>query len=285
MKFVTITSSFLATLLIVEATEKSASDTDNSQPVADFNPQSNQTQGHFDVSINQTLEHSESSSTNTLFKSQFGSNERNSSDVSESSTSQKAEDFKSQQPNTLCYNFFLQKDGCVNSSAENPCNGTTTFQKTASLVGSFEVAPKKRLARRYDTTIPTQAVGGGDGICGPYDTNTTSGVCLWSGSDWVDGSNPATAGWLNGAETSNCRKLVYIQRANQPETVQVVPVLDGCYFGAKKPEVGCFQVWMTSNLFNKFNPTDEERANLIFNGNFTWDFDSLDSQKPENAPI
>lgn len=33
---------------------------------------------------------------------------------------------------------------------------------------------------------------------GHYDTNNSTGVCLWSGSNWMDGSNVASSGWLNG---------------------------------------------------------------------------------------
>ncbi|EGG11198.1 uncharacterized protein MELLADRAFT_70896 [Melampsora larici-populina 98AG31] len=60
---------------------------------------------------------------------------------------------------------------------------------------------------------------------------TASGVCLWSGTSWVNGADPQTAGWLNWAGNGNCGKQIYIQRQNQPETMQIAPVLDGCNFG------------------------------------------------------
>lgn len=187
---------------------------------------------------------------------------------------------------TLCYNYFLQKDGCVHASTDRPCNANTTSGNTANYIGTFENQPsRRRLGRRYDTTNGSLSIDGGDGICGAYNTETTSGVCLWSGSNWVDGSDPQTAGWLNGAATGNCGKQVYIQRQGQPETVQFAPVLDGCNFWTTQPEVGCFQIWMTKDLFNKFSPTEEESRNLLISSTFTWDFDNLHGQSPQNAPL
>ncbi|EGG07304.1 uncharacterized protein MELLADRAFT_105821 [Melampsora larici-populina 98AG31] len=187
---------------------------------------------------------------------------------------------------TLCYNYFLEKDGCVQTSTDRPCSSNTTSGNTANYIGTFETRPsRRRLGRRYDSTNGSLSINGGDGICGPYNTDTTSGVCLWSGSNWVDGSDPQTAGWLNGAATGNCGKQVYIQRQNQPETVQYAPVLDGCNFWTRQPEVGCFQIWMTKDLFDKFSPTEEESQNLLISSTFTWDFDNLHGQSPQNAPL
>ncbi|KAH9809409.1 hypothetical protein DFH28DRAFT_1066608 [Melampsora americana] len=187
---------------------------------------------------------------------------------------------------TLCYNYFLQKDGCVHSSTDSPCGENATSGHTANYIGTFETQPlRRRLRRRYDTTNGSLSINGGDGICGPYNTETTSGVCLWSGSEWVSGSDPQTAGWLNGAATGNCGKQVYIQRHGQPETVQFAPVLDGCNFWTTQPEVGCFQIWMTKDLFDKFSPTEEESQNLLISSTFTWDFDNLHGNSTENAPL
>ncbi|KAG0147641.1 hypothetical protein CROQUDRAFT_76332 [Cronartium quercuum f. sp. fusiforme G11] len=209
--------------------------------------------------------------------------------------------------NTGCYDYFLHKDGCVwasnsnpcplNSPAGKPCTSLRAFQhnqmpppppsdqmppsppsdagtQTDEADGASDSETPKRLVRRYDTTQATKAVAGGRGICGYYDTNTTSGVCLWSGTNWVDGSDPSTSGWLDGAETRNCGKQVYIQLQGRPETVQYANVLDGCNFATHDPNVGCFQIYLTIDLFKKFNPTDQELANYTMNALFSWDFNN-----------
>ncbi|EGG11503.1 uncharacterized protein MELLADRAFT_91075 [Melampsora larici-populina 98AG31] len=195
---------------------------------------------------------------------------------------------------TGCYGYFLNKDGCVHGSSGAPCSANSA--KTSTSCNAFKIDPtceaaqqqaalqssqqthSSRLARRYDTTIPTLAVAGGNGICGFYDSNTTLGVCLWSGEGWVDSRNEPHSGWLNGTRTENCQKQVYIQRQGKPETVQYARVLDGCGFNAVTPDVGCFQVWMTIDLFDKFGPTPEERTSFQIDGTFTWDF--VDGSNP-----
>ncbi|EGG07975.1 uncharacterized protein MELLADRAFT_105488 [Melampsora larici-populina 98AG31] len=187
---------------------------------------------------------------------------------------------------TLCYDYFLQKDGCVQSSVDMPCTGDPNAPITADYAGIMgDVPENQRFRRRYDTTNGSVSIHGGGGICGPYDPSTVSGVCLWSGTSWVNGADPQTAGWLNWAGNGNCGKQIFIQRQNQPETVQVAKVLDGCNFYTTDPAVGCFQIWMTKSLFDKFNPTAEEDRSLLIASPFTWNFDNLDGQTPENAPL
>ncbi|KAH9824253.1 hypothetical protein DFH28DRAFT_1077997 [Melampsora americana] len=184
--------------------------------------------------------------------------------------------------NTGCYNYFLQKDNCVHASSINPCS--TKNGKMSKSCKAFKIDPnckaaqqnaalQPRLARRYDTTIPTLAVAGGF-----YNSTVTSGVCLWSGDGWVDSRNQPLSGWLNGTQTGNCNKQVYIQRQGQPGTVQYAPVLDGCGFNTQTPETGCFQIWMTIDLFDKFNPTQQERESFQIDETFTWDF--VDGSNP-----
>ncbi|EGG06923.1 uncharacterized protein MELLADRAFT_86274 [Melampsora larici-populina 98AG31] len=221
--------------------------------------------------------------------------------------------------NTGCYNYFLQKDGCVWGSTTNPCPTNSTVEKPCTSLRAFHYSASsttttttstttttvhaegtidsdileseglqeapKRLVRRYDTTAPTLAVAGGDGICGFYNSTITSGVCLWTGEGWVDGSNQQQSGWLNGTVTDNCNKQVYIQRQGQPETVQYAPVLDGCQFFTADPDVGCFQIWLTIDLFEKFGPTPEELSSFTMNSTFTWDFNNLNGQNPTAAPV
>lgn len=200
----------------------------------------------------------------------------------------RAHDHVAERPDrTGCFDYFLQKDGCVYGSADAPCKEKTG--KTSTSCNAFRIDPASeaaqkqtvlqaapenhgRLARRYDTTIPTLAVAGGSGICGFYNSTTTSGVCLWSGEGWVDSRHEPISGWLNGTSVANCNKHVYIQRQGKPETVQYAPVLDGCGFNTVTPDVGCFQVWMTIDLFDKFNPTPEQRRKFQIDDTFTWDF-------------
>ncbi|KAH9816646.1 hypothetical protein DFH28DRAFT_1046708 [Melampsora americana] len=238
---------------------------------------------------------------------------------------------------TGCYNYFLKKDGCVWGSATNPCPVNSTVEKPCTSIRAFhyqasattatiltegtddldnpegvspQVAPKE-LVRRYDTTTPTLAVAGGNGvrdkhsnfywgkklmnclfqlinlahqICGFYNSTNTSGVCLWTGEDWVEGSQQQS-GWLNGTVTDNCNKQVYIQRQGQPDTVQYAPVLDGCRFFTPDPAVGCFQIWLTIDLFEKFGPTADELASFTMNSTFSWDFNNLNGQNPPAAPV
>ncbi|KAG0142723.1 hypothetical protein CROQUDRAFT_66949 [Cronartium quercuum f. sp. fusiforme G11] len=181
---------------------------------------------------------------------------------------------------TECYNFFLKKDGCVWSAADtrNRCNASTG-KPPYKPVGKFEqkslaLAPqsgKKSLERRYtssgsNTSFP---IGSGDGICGNYTTNQP-GACLWVGSDAIDGSDPKTAGWLNGAKTSNCGKQLYVQRAGNKNSVVYVPVLDGCTFYSRDVRVGCYQIALSNKTFYDLKPTPQEIAQGYL-GDLIWD--------------
>jgi len=196
---------------------------------------------------------------------------------------------------TTCFNYFMKKDGCVFSAAAAnrrcpaPQKVQSTPMKAFSLSSQTKALKVKRseettLARRYDTYKPSFAVGGGTGICGFYDTNTELGVCLWSGAEQ---NNPTveTAGWLNGLKTSNCRKRIYIQRKGDPSSVKFVPVLDGCSFNEKSLLPGCFDIAVTVKLFNAFNPTADEVKSGTLLGGFTWDFDNLNGQSPQQGPV
>ncbi|OAV94563.1 hypothetical protein PTTG_03780 [Puccinia triticina 1-1 BBBD Race 1] len=201
---------------------------------------------------------------------------------------------------TMCYNYFLQKDGCVFSAAALDQRCPAPAKQHSTPVKAFAMASNSRMAkrsdvavyksasesheleRRYNTTRPSFAVAGGNGVCGYYDSKKEPGVCLWSG---VPPVTVQTAGWLNGAKTSNCGKRVYIQRKGQPSTVKFVRVLDGCDFGTTRPDPGCFDIAVTIALFNLFNPTyDEQRAGELIGG-ITWDWDNLDNTHTQQAPV
>ncbi|POW20517.1 hypothetical protein PSHT_03412 [Puccinia striiformis] len=212
---------------------------------------------------------------------------------------------------TVCYNYFLQKDGCVFSAAaadqrcpappkEHPAEVqafalNTTAQKVKRSVNKLE--------RRYDTTAPSFAIGGGNGTCGFYDSVNQLGVCLWNGAEQ---NNPTieTAGWLNGAKTSNCGKRIYIQRKGQPNTVNssrcstavtseprllIRVVLTLVLLKRKLSFHVVTRPWALlkptnsplGQLFNAFNPTPEEQRD----GGITWDFDNLHGLSPQQAPV
>lgn len=202
---------------------------------------------------------------------------------------------------TSCFNYFLQKDGCVFASAddETRCNATTgkpeihtpmhpvgRFQKQGCQKHLKIPAPKPAsLGKRYtsENTNTSFAIDDGPGACGNYSTNMP-GACLWAGSEQVKGDNPLTAGWLNGAKTSNCGKQLYIQRKGRPDKPFFVPVVDACNFYTFNVTVGCFQIAVTNKTFYDLEPTDQELEQGYL-GDLVWDFNNLDGNKTTNGPV
>ncbi|KAG0142722.1 hypothetical protein CROQUDRAFT_49918 [Cronartium quercuum f. sp. fusiforme G11] len=195
---------------------------------------------------------------------------------------------------TECYNYFLKKDGCVWSAADtrNRCNATTGKppNKPVGLFAPKSPAPpnhssKRSLERRYTSsnTNTSFIIDSGDGICGNYTTNQP-GACLWVGSDAINGSDPNTAGWLNGAKTSNCGKQLYVQRSGNKSSVVYVPVLDGCRFYSRNASVGCFQIALSNKTFYDLNPTPQEIARGYL-GDLIWDFNDEFGLKTTWGPV
>ncbi|KAH9812136.1 secreted protein [Melampsora americana] len=191
---------------------------------------------------------------------------------------------------TKCFNYFLQKDGCVWSAADDRtrCNATTG-RPPFKAVGQFEYNPpksKRSLDRRY-TTVGSNtsfAIGDGPGICGEYNSTEQPGACLWVGTEQVYGNDTHTSGWMNGAKTSNCGKQVYVQRRGRPDKPFFVPILDGCTFYTTDITVGCFQIGITKKTFHDLEPTEEEIASGHL-GDLVWDFNSENGTKSTNAPV
>lgn len=179
-----------------------------------------------------------------------------------------------------CFNYFLKKDNCVHAAVDPAirCPANTPNLDYSGPVQSFTLrnqhskrADDRSVERRYDTTNPNFPVASGTGICGDYNSTEVIGVCLWSGPEQSSPS-PDTSGWLNGPLPINCGKKVFVQRKGQPETVQYAYVLDGCSFNSKSYDDGCFQIGVSLALFEKFNPSPQERAKqLLYNG-LSWDF-------------
>ncbi|EGG08518.1 uncharacterized protein MELLADRAFT_52166 [Melampsora larici-populina 98AG31] len=192
---------------------------------------------------------------------------------------------------TLCFNYFMQKDGCVFSTADPrtrcdihghpPKKGVCELKPPAGQ--THQRREEHTLDRRYDTPEGAQSffVAGGNGICGFYDTNNP-GACLWTGAE--DAAGNPLGGWLNDTKTSNCGKFLYIMREKRPETVIYVPVVDGCDFGVKTPDNGCFHIGVTRATFFALQPTEEEKNQGYLTG-LTWDFDNLSGQHTRNGPV
>ncbi|POW13376.1 hypothetical protein PSTT_03830 [Puccinia striiformis] len=175
---------------------------------------------------------------------------------------------------TACYNYFLKKDGCVFSAA-------AADQRCPAPVKEHS-APVKAFHAKHKATQGVFSISDGEGICGHYNSTTTAGVCLWSGSEQ---ENPTleSAGWLNGPPTV---EREYISKGKViPETVKYAPVLDGCCFDTKSLAEGCFDIAVTIKLFNEFNPTQKEIESGMLEGGLIWDFDSLYGKSLQQAPV
>ncbi|MBW0462088.1 hypothetical protein O181_001803 [Austropuccinia psidii MF-1] len=133
---------------------------------------------------------------------------------------------------TQCFNYFMTKDKCIHSAADDrircPRNPKEVPEKSAGVI-THDDQKQKPLQRRYDSISKSFPIAPGTGICGPY-KDDQPGVCLWVGSEQVKGDNISTAGWLNGAKTSNCRKEVFIQRRDNLNIRAFAPVVDGNAF-------------------------------------------------------
>ncbi|EGG06040.1 uncharacterized protein MELLADRAFT_124586 [Melampsora larici-populina 98AG31] len=194
---------------------------------------------------------------------------------------------------TECFNYFLKKDGCVWSAADdrNRCNATNGKPPFKG-VGQFEYNPKKAkrssitLDRRYtsENTNTSFQISDGPGICGMYNSTTQPGACLWVGSEQLYGNDSSTAGWLNGAKTSNCGKQLYVQRKGRPDKPFYVPVVDGCRFYTTNVTVGCFQIGLTKKTFHDLEPTAEE-IERGYLGDLIWDFNNEHGVKSSNSPV
>ncbi|POW20541.1 hypothetical protein PSHT_03446 [Puccinia striiformis] len=210
---------------------------------------------------------------------------------------------------TTCYNYFLEKDGCVFSAADarNRCPAPIKDHDDPFNCMNPKVVKRSErhsLGRRYDDNdgvrhtsllllgsrnlIPTSCFCRAlplrwKGICGTYNSTTDLGVCLWSGAEQKS-PTVESAGWLNG-QTSNCGKQVYVQRKRAPKTVKYVKVLDGCSFDTTALSTGCFQIALTSKLFDEFNPTAKEKKDGLILDGISWDFNNLLGQNLQSGPV
>ncbi|KAI8448229.1 hypothetical protein BY996DRAFT_6415114 [Phakopsora pachyrhizi] len=148
---------------------------------------------------------------------------------------------------TQCYNYFLQKDGCVFSAADdrNRCSADPKPSTAVGVVQASNTNVKRHtLARRYDTTLPSPSVRG-EGICGNYNTAEAEGASLWVGPN-PDSTNPEEAGKL----------------AQQGKDIQLQQAI----------------------TFLQLDPTDEEKEKGSI-GSLTWDFNNLNGASPQDGPV
>ncbi|KAA1133960.1 hypothetical protein PGTUg99_033553 [Puccinia graminis f. sp. tritici] len=115
--------------------------------------------------------------------------------------------------------------------------------------------------------------GGSTSACGgkAYSDNQ-QGSCLWNGAN--QDSSPRQGlyrGWLNGANTNNCFKTLWINGAGP--LPKYVPVLDGCPFEDYniKPEVGCATIWVTKATLKALGGKDGDTEVPIKNWGFSAD--------------
>lgn len=191
---------------------------------------------------------------------------------------------------TECFEYFRNKDGCVWAAADERIRCNPQSGKPPDLgVGAFHEPQYTRtqqpLVRRYtsDSTNTTFSIGGGNGICGHYSTHHR-GACLWVGTEQVKGDNASTAGWLNGAKTSNCGKQLYVERKDNTSIVIFPPIVDGCTFYTTDIQVGCFEIALTKKSWKEMHPTPKEEAQGYLDG-VIWDFNDEHGDKLANAPV
>ncbi|KAA1098217.1 hypothetical protein PGT21_031033 [Puccinia graminis f. sp. tritici] len=115
--------------------------------------------------------------------------------------------------------------------------------------------------------------GGSTSACGgkAYSDNQ-QGSCLWNGAN--QDSSPRQGlyrGWLNGANTNNCFKTLWINGAGP--LPKYAPVLDGCPFEDYniKPEVGCATIWVTKATLKALGGKDGDTEVPIKNWGFSAD--------------
>lgn len=132
------------------------------------------------------------------------------------------------------------------------------------------IASAQSSSPSFKTSGNVEMIPDGKGICGPVSTETTIGVCLWSGSD-SSGADLNKSGWLTTALNSNCGKEVIVSRADNPSVTITAKVVDGCGFNQLKAEVGCSEIYLTKMAFISLKPNELESKSGHLN-NIVWKF-------------
>lgn len=147
--------------------------------------------------------------------------------------------------------------------------GTLKYVQSVSEIQ--DDSPSRKLRKRFQTPNKINFLASGDGACGPYNSEKQLGVCLWSGD--AASKDPKKSGWISVEQRGNCGKTVFVQRANNPDTLIFAKVVDGCSFNIADHHTGCAQIFLTRKAFDAMKPTPEElQAGAITN--LVWDFNT-----------
>ncbi|KAA1111836.1 hypothetical protein PGT21_013413 [Puccinia graminis f. sp. tritici] len=172
-----------------------------------------------------------------------------------------------------CFDYFLLKDGCVNAAEPSDLR----CQKPS--------APKEQHTTYAFKRDPSALVSP---TCKPeisnVDYDTFPAVCLWTGPDW-DNPKPE-AGWVNHANPSNCGKVVYIQKKDQPKTRILAKVIEGCWFQGwfhGNYTTGCSAIAVSTAVMKKLAPTHV--MDHMYIGPVVWDFVKNDGHQEVSGPV
>ncbi|KAH9824144.1 secreted protein [Melampsora americana] len=152
---------------------------------------------------------------------------------------------------------------------ESERKGTLKFSQSVSEIQ--DDLSSRKLRKRFQTPNKINFLASGDGACGPYDSEKQLGVCLWTGD--AKSKDPTKSGWISVDQRGNCGKTVFVQRANNPDTLIFAKVVDGCSFNIADHHTGCAQIFLTKKAFEAMKPTPEELQQGAIT-NLVWDFNT-----------
>ncbi|EGG09076.1 uncharacterized protein MELLADRAFT_123928 [Melampsora larici-populina 98AG31] len=152
---------------------------------------------------------------------------------------------------------------------ESEQRGTLKYVESVSEIQ--DDLSSRKLRKRFQTQKKINFLASGNGACGAYDTEKQLGICLWSGD--AKSKDPAKSGWISLDQRGNCGKTVFVQRANNPDTLIFAKVVDGCSFNIADHHTGCAQIFLTKKAFDAMKPTPEELQQGAIT-NLVWDFNT-----------
>ncbi|KAA1067736.1 hypothetical protein PGT21_015827 [Puccinia graminis f. sp. tritici] len=86
------------------------------------------------------------------------------------------------------------------------------------------------------------------------------------------------------ANPSNCGKVVYIQKKDQPNTCILAKVTESCWFNGFNGDYakGCSAIAVSNAVLQKLGP---DRLGIMYEGPVVWDFVKYDGQKEVAGPV
>ncbi|KAI9620676.1 hypothetical protein KEM48_008025 [Puccinia striiformis f. sp. tritici PST-130] len=150
-----------------------------------------------------------------------------------------------------------------NLDARTSFNSPTSTMRWHKRDANF-FAVKKGDDLIFKTTEASEAVAGGDGVCGNYDTNVVLG-CVFGQvlmklekiqTKWLDQRQLPIA-----VERCTCiillvhsSRAIEVWRASTPDKKITAKVVDGCGLKAKAFKVGCENLFLTKKLLTTLDP-------------------------------